>query len=63
MQRFFTSMQACIGKEEKPFRMDNKPDVQAEQSFSCQMRYFPGTFPDELHETSRAMQSSRRPRL
>ena len=43
--------------------MENKTAVQENQSFSCEMRYCPLTFPDELHETSRAMQSSRRPRM
>ena len=43
--------------------MENKTAVQGNQSFSCKMRYCPLAFPDELHETSRAMQSSRRPRM
>ena len=43
--------------------MENKTAVQENQSFSCEMRYCPLTYPDELHETSRAMQSSRRPRM
>ena len=43
--------------------MKHKPAVQENQSFSCKMRYIPVTFPDELHETSHAMPSSRRPRI
>ena len=43
--------------------MENKIAVQDNQSFSCKMRYCPLAFPDQLHETSRAMQSSRRPRM
>ena len=58
--RFHADMQQ---QTNKPLRMENKTAVQDNQSFSCKMRYCPLAFPDELHETSRAMQSSRRPRM
>ena len=63
MQHFFHFMQACNRKERSPFCMGNKPAVHENRSFSCKMRYFPVTFPDERHETSRVIQSSRRPRI
>ena len=63
MQHFFKSMQECNSKETSPCAWKTRPPGKINQSFSCKMRYCPLTFPDELHETSRAVQSSRRPRM
>ena len=63
MQHIFNSMQPCNRKQRSSFRINNKPVVQENRPLSCKIRHFAVAFPDDLHETSRAMQSSRRRRL
>ena len=47
----------------KPLSTKNNHAVQENRPFSCKMCHFAVTFPDDRHETSRAIQSSRRPRI
>ena len=57
------SMQTCHSRQYKLSRTTNYHTVQENRPFSGKRRHFAVTFPHDLHETSRAILSSRRPRV
>ena len=63
MQHYSNSMQTCNRNQTSPCAWKARPPCKKTSPFSCKTRYWPLTFPDDLHETSRAMQSSRRPHI
>ena len=64
LEHVFTSMQAYARQRRKTHSsINNKHAVRENGPYPCDWRHCAVTAPADLHETSRAIQSSRRPRL